>query len=193
MRRIILLFTVMAVALVVSSGVGWAAIKFGTERSEFIEGTKKADILYGKGGHDSLAGRSGNDTLYGNKGSDALHGGSFESDEIFQGRKMVPDGNDTLFGGVGDDCVWGGSGNDILYGGKGDDFVGTYCLDFIMDTGKDVMYAGPGNDDIMAVEAPFRFTSLQERDIVYCGSGIDTVYYQKGVDVIFDCERKNPF
>ena len=192
MRRIILLFTVMAVALVVSSGVGWAAIKFGTERSEFIEGTKKADILYGKGGHDSLAGRGGNDTIYGGKGGDSLHGGSFKDNEIFQGRKLVPDGNDKLFGGVGHDCVWGGTGNDILYGGKGNDFVGTYCLDFLFDAGNDIMYGGPGNDLIIAFEEGPR-SGREVRDIVYCGPGIDSVDYQRGVDIIFDCELKNQF
>lgn len=192
MRRLIVLLTVMITALVAGSGVGLAAIKFGSDKSEFMEGTRNEDVLYGKGGNDSLAGRGGNDVLYGNEGGDALHGGSFEFDEIFHGRKMVPDGKDKLFGGPGDDCVWGGSGNDILYGGEGDDFVGTYCLDFIMDTGEDVMYAGEGNDDVMAVEAPFRFRNLQEPDIVYCGAGVDTIFYQKGVDRVFGCERKNP-
>jgi hypothetical protein len=62
-----------------------------------------------------------------------------------------------------------------------------------MDTGNDIMYAGSGNDFIMAVEAPFAApTSLQERDVVFCGPGKDTVYYKKGLDQVFDCVRENP-
>lgn len=193
MRRAILLLGFAAFAFVASSGVGLAAIEFGTERNEFIEGTGTGDVLHGGGGSDSLAGRGGNDVLHGGSGGDALHGGSFRFGQIFEGRRMIADGRDTLFGNGGDDCVWGGSGDDVLHGGDGNDFVGTYCLDFIMDTGSDVMYAGAGNDDVMAVEAPFTAPRrLQEKDIVYCGPGVDTVFYQKGVDRVFGCERKNP-
>ena len=192
MRRASLLLVMMVVALVVGSGVALAAVKFGTQGSDHLVGTEGEDVLYGKVGNDGLAGKGEDDVLYGDEGSDALHGGSFDLDEIFAGRRMVPDGEDRVYGGDGNDCVWGGSEDDVLYGGAGSDFVGTYCLDFVMDTGNDVMYAGSGNDFIMAVEAPFRYPNLQERDVVFCGPGTDEVYYMEGVDQIFDCEKKNP-
>lgn len=88
----------------------------------------------------------GDDVLYRDEGGAAIHGGSFDLDEIFGGRRMVPDGVDTIFGGGGGDCVWGGSLDDVLHGGEGSDFVGTYCLDFVMGTGSDTMYAGSGNE-----------------------------------------------
>jgi len=43
---------------------------------------------------------------------------------------------------------------------------------------------GGGKDDIIAFEGG------SKRDLVFCGAG--TIYYQKGVDRLFDCERKYP-
>jgi Ca2+-binding RTX toxin-like protein len=192
MKRVVLLLSVMAVALVVGSGVALAAVKIGTDGHDVLKGTKGEDVIHGRGSWDVISGVGSDDVLYGDEGSDSIHGGSFDLDEIFDGRRMVPDGEDKIYGGDGKDCVWGGSEDDVLYGGAGNDFVGTYCLDFVMDTGNDVMYAGSGNDFVMAVEAPDRYQNLQERDVVYCGPGKDTVYFTKGVDQIFGCERKNP-
>lgn len=193
MRRMVLLLAAIGVALVVGSGVAMAAVKFGTEGHDVIRGTDGEDVVHGGGSWDVISGLGGDDVLFGDEGGDAIHGGSFRLGEIFDGNRMVPDGEDRIFGGDGPDCVWGGSEDDELYGGAGNDFVGTYCLDFVMDTGEDQMYAGSGNDHIMAVEAPFSApASLQEKDIVFCGPGKDTVYFQKGVDQVFDCERKNP-
>jgi Ca2+-binding RTX toxin-like protein len=82
--------------------------------------------------------------------------------------------------------MFGGSEDDVLIGGPGNDDMGHYCYEFIFDKGNDAFYGGSGNDDIIA------FESGSKRDLVFCGPGIDTVYYQKGVDRLFDCERKNP-
>ena len=175
----------MAVALVVGSGVALAAVKFGTDGRDVLIGTNSADQMFGKGGSDFLAGKKQDDVLYGGDGNDFMHGGAV-------GWEMAPDGEDKLFGGKGSDCMFGGSEDDVLVGGSGNDDMGHYCYEFIMDTGNDILYGGSGNDDIIAVEAPFSQPNLQERDIVYCGFGTDTVYYQKGVDRIFNCEKKNP-
>ncbi len=184
-RRVGLVLVVMAVALVVGGGVAVAAVKFGTDGRDSLIGTNQEDVLYGRGGSDGLAGREEDDVLYGEGGKDFMHGGRV-------GWGMAPDGEDKLFGGNGSDCMFGGSQDDVLHGGEGNDDMGHYCYEFIMDTGNDVFLGGSGNDDIMAVEAPFSQPDLQEHDLVFCGSGKDTVYYQKGVDRIFDCERKNP-
>ena len=45
---------------------------------------------------------------------------------------------------------------------------------------------GGDKDDIIA------FESGSKRDLVFCGAGRDAVYYQKGVDRLFDCERRHP-
>lgn len=187
-----MLLAAVGVALVMGGGVALAAVQFGTGGHDVIRGTDGEDVVHGGGGWDVISGGGDDDVLFGDEGADAIHGGSFRLGEIFDGDRMVPDGEDKLFGGDGADCVWGGSEDDELYGGAGNDFVGTYCLDFVMDTGEDTMYAGSGNDHVMAVEAPFRYSGLQEPDVVFCGPGTDTIYYQKGVDLIFDCERKNP-
>ena len=175
----------MAVAFVVGSGVALAAVKYGTEGRDVLIGTNEEDVLYGRGGSDFLAGREEDDVLYAEEGDDVVYGGRV-------GWGIAPDGEDRLFGGNGSDCMFGGSEDDVLHGGSGNDDMGHYCYEFIMDTGNDVFYGGNGNDFIMAVEAPFAYPDLQERDVIFCGPGKDTVYYQEGVDRIFDCERKNP-
>ncbi len=185
MRRVGLLLVMMVMAFVVGGGVALAAVKYGTEGRDLLVGTTDEDVLYGRGGGDFLAGREEDDVLHGEDGDDFMHGGRV-------GWGMAPDGEDELFGGDGSDCMFGGSQDDVLHGGEGDDDLGHYCYEFIMDTGNDVFYGGGGNDDIMAVEAPFSQQDLQERDVVFCGPGKDTVYYQEGVDRIFDCEKKNP-
>ena len=83
---------------------------------------------------------------------------------------------DELIGTNSVDRVFGKGGSDFLAGKKQ----------------NDVLYGGSGNDFIMAVEASLHYSNLQERDLVFCGPGTDTVYYMEGVDRIFDCERKNP-
>ncbi len=181
---------VMAIALVLGSGVALAAVKFGTEGRDVIIGTNAKDVLYGKGGNDGLAGRGADDVLYGGDGSDFMYGGYVRFGEMFEERRLAPDGQDKLFGGKGNDCLFGGTGNDILYGGDGHDMIVLLCFDFVSDFGNDIMYGGRGNDDITALEAELP-GGKQQRDIVFCGPGQDTVYYQKGVDMVFDCERKN--
>ncbi|MDQ4105848.1 MAG: hypothetical protein M3157_01555 [Actinomycetota bacterium] len=75
MRQSIILLMVMAIALVLGSGVALAAVKFGTEGRDALIGTNAKDVLYGKGGNDGLAGRGADDVLYGGDGSDFMYGG----------------------------------------------------------------------------------------------------------------------
>lgn len=182
MRRASLTFVMMAVMIALSAGVAVAAVKFGTDGRDFLIGTNSEDQLYGRGGSDGLAGKEGDDVLYGDDGNDFMHGGRV-------GWGMAADGEDKLFGGNGSDCMFGGSEDDILHGGPGNDDMGHYCYEFIFDRGGDIFYGGSGNDDIIAIVD----TEAQERDLVFCGPGKDTVYYRKGVDRLFDCERKNSF
>ena len=179
MRRVGLVLLMMAVALAVGGGVALAAVKYGTEGRDFLVGTNDEDVLHGRGGSDGIAGKEGDDVLHGDDGNDFMHGGRV-------GWGMAADGKDKLYGGDGSDCMFGGSEGDVLYGGDGGDDMGHYCYEFIFDRGNDVFYGGGGGDDIIAVED----TEAQQRDVVFCGDGRDTVYYRKGVDRLFDCERK---
>ena len=56
MRRASFLLMAMAVALVLGSGAAVAAVKFGTDGTDFLVGTKVDDV-YGRSGDDSIDGR----------------------------------------------------------------------------------------------------------------------------------------
>jgi hypothetical protein len=186
MKRVSLMFVLVGVMVVLSAGVATAAVKYGSNGRDFFIGTNGEDTFYGKGSSDGLFGRGDDDVLDGDEGDDFMFGGSFRYGEIFDGRRMIPDGEDRLYGGSGDDCMFGGSEDDVIYGGTGNDEMGFYCYDFIFDTGEDVFYGGPGNEDIIAVE-PGR-----KRDIVYCGSGRDRVLADN-LDRLYGCERVERF
>lgn len=87
MRRMLVLSvgTAMA-ALVVASGVAWAAsiscpnragdLCVGTNKKDTMIGRDRADEMRGRGGADILKARGGKDTLAGGKGGDTLIGAS---------------------------------------------------------------------------------------------------------------------
>ena len=183
MRRVGLVLVMMAAALVVGGGVALAAVKYGTDGRDIFIGTNDEDVFYGRGGSDGLAGRGEDDVLYGDEGGDFMFGGSFRFDEIFDGMRIVPDGEDKLFGGSGNDCMFAGSQEDVLNGGPGDDEMGFYCYDFIFDTGEDVFYGGSGNDFVWSWDDD----GTPQRDLVYCGSGRDEVLADK-LDRLYGCE-----
>ncbi len=56
MRRLILLLTVMAAALVLASGVALAVTKIGGPGPNTLRGTNGPDNLLGRGGNDVLFG-----------------------------------------------------------------------------------------------------------------------------------------
>jgi Ca2+-binding RTX toxin-like protein len=156
MRRVGLVLVMMAVALVVGSGVAVAAVKFGTDGQDFLVGTKEGDVLHGKGGTDFIDGRGGKDVLYGGAGGDEVI--SFPGDDI-------------LFGGRGNDFLIEGKGNNTLFGGGGNDFFQATAID----------PDRPGSVN----------RTPKKRDLVFCGSGRDTVVVDPGgIDfVASDCER----
>ena len=156
MRRVGLVLVMMAMALVVGSGAAVAAVKFGSDRADFLVGTNEGDVLHGKGGGDFLDGLGGDDVLYGGGGSDEVI--SFP-------------GDDALFGGRGNDFLMEGKGNNKFFGGGGNDFFQATAID----------PDRPGSED----------TTPKKRDLVFCGSGRDTVVVDPGgIDfVASDCER----
>src|SRR3712207_5796935 len=90
MNRVVLLLAAIGVALALGSGVALAAVKIGTEGHDVLKGTRGEDVIHGRGGWDAISGMGDDDVLHGDEGSDSIHGGSFDLDEIFDGRRMVP-------------------------------------------------------------------------------------------------------
>jgi Ca2+-binding RTX toxin-like protein len=142
-----------------------------------LGGDDQVDAL---GGDDNAYGDTGNDTIYGGEGWDTLDGGHPDSPEP---------GNDRLFGGVGQDSLYGDDGNDFLHGGAATDA-------FFDEGGKDQIKGGSGSDRIETglIWRQGFATPDGVVDTVDCGSGTDTVYFQKGSDKInANCEIKKPY
>ena len=119
MRRTVLLLAVMASALVVASGVAWAAtIECPNRSGNLCVGTKKSDTMTGASSADEMRGRAGMD------------------------RMRAAGGNDTISGGLGDDVVRGGTGADTISGDEGLDRL-------YGDAGSDTIYtAGAYGDQV---------------------------------------------
>ena len=178
MKRTFLLLAVMALALVVASGVALARTIDcpnvpgtnqcnGTENADTLNGSNVADYIDGKGGNDLVKGKGGNDNQ--------LKGGV---------------GKDRVYGGTGNDVMWGGDdkADDILYGGRGGDYIygGWYKRG-----GVDRIFGERGNDTVDAYQSDGG-TYPEARDIIDCGPGTDTVYFKKDTDQIKNCENRFP-
>jgi Ca2+-binding RTX toxin-like protein len=75
MRRMTLLFTAMAVALLLGSGTALAALVEGDNRDNTLTGTPMSDIIHAYGGEDRVSALEGRDTIFGGYGTDRLYGG----------------------------------------------------------------------------------------------------------------------
>ena len=107
MRRVILLWALMAATLVAASGVALAVTKIGTNGPDTLRGTNGADNLIGKGGNDILYALAGNDNLQRGEGKDWL----------LTGERRALGGNKTSVGGPANDGVAGGLGAEDVLGG----------------------------------------------------------------------------
>ena len=170
MRRLILLLSLMAVTLVVASGVALAIARSGGPGNDTLRGTNGPDALAGNGGDDVLLGFKGRDVLAGGDGRDAVLGGN----EFGPLR-----GDRSLAGGDGGDFVGTGRGADNMSGGPGRDIL----VDYEFEVGQqDVISGGDGDDAIDVVQRP------ASRDVVACGSGTDGVLVDSK-DLTSGCER----
>ena len=172
MRRALLLVAMMAVSLLLASGVALAVTKIGTDGPDTLRGTNGNDNLIGKGGNDNLFGLRGRDQLVGGPGKDNVLAG----DQRRPGR-----GDKTLVGGPGNDFVLGGKGSDNIVGGEGNDFL---VEDGLREFSKDTLSGGSGNDVIDVWHKPAAVT-----DVVACGSGFDRVIADRAALVAPDCEK----
>ncbi len=71
MRRAVLLVTAMVVALLLASGVAFAAITCG---GGYCQGSNNYNKIYGTPGPDEIYGMGGGDTIYGKEGRDSIRG-----------------------------------------------------------------------------------------------------------------------
>ncbi len=171
MRRLVLLLTVMAAALVLASGVALAVTKIGTNGNDVLKGTDGKDNLLGLGGQDDIFGKGGSDNLLGGPGKDNVLGGD----------ERRPGGGDkNLAGGEGNDAVLGGRGSDNIVGGDGNDLLIDGNL---RESSRDNAVGGDGNDVIDVSHRP------AVKDVVVCGDGFDRVLADRKDTVARDCER----
>jgi RTX calcium-binding nonapeptide repeat (4 copies) len=99
MRKTVLVFASIALAMLVASGVALAANVKGDENNNVLTGTPSRDTIIPFGGDDTVYALGGNDDVRHSYGNDYLFGGS---------------GADTLRGGFGSDIIWGGPGKDLI-------------------------------------------------------------------------------
>jgi Ca2+-binding RTX toxin-like protein len=166
MRRVTLLAAVMAVTLLLASGVALAVNKIGGPGPNTLRGTKGSDNLLGRGGNDQLFGRGGRDNLLGGRGKDVVFGGTGGDHNLVGGQ-----GNDAIIAGQGSDNALGGGGNDLLIDGA------------LHESSNDTFVGGPGNDVLVVSHVP------AFRDVVVCGRGFDRVAADPKDTVASDCEK----
>jgi Ca2+-binding RTX toxin-like protein len=126
MRKVALLLSVVAAALLIASGVAFAKNIQGDGKDNRLVGTSKNDTIAGSGGDDNIFGKGGRDRLYGDSGADNVSGGT-DPDDVFGGK-----GADDLFGNGGDDYMNSADnrGGDFVDCGPGFDSAVIDAVDF---------------------------------------------------------------
>lgn len=178
-------------ASVLIRGLSVAATTGGaTTYDDVIANGAGADIADGGIGADLIEGQGGNDTLTGGQGDDQLFGGNaarvgpqmtYTYDD-FGNRydaygNLLPEENDSLFGGAGADMIHGGSGNDTLDGGvDNDDLNGGSGFDWLQGGDGDDHLAGGAQNDVLQGGAG--------NDQLIGGSGADDLQGDAGADVL---------
>jgi len=115
MRKSALILASAVLAVLVASGVAWAATIdcrasadrcYGTNRSDTINGSGVRDIIVGNEEDAGTTLGDGVDLIYGNGGADRIY---------------AADGADDVHGNDEKDTIDGNEGNDTLHGNEGDD------------------------------------------------------------------------
>lgn len=187
-KRALFLLAVMAGALVVASGVAWAATIqcpnrangscVGTPDDDAITGTPDPDQIRARAGGDRVAAGSGADLAFGGTGEDRVRGNGGDDEVVFGGEaRPLGEAPPTDFPDKSDDVVHGGAGNDRqVIGGFG-------------QGGEDRVYGDDGDDLLLVAQRGSGFDVKVTKEIVDCGPGEDTAYIDRGVDVVDDnCE-----
>ena len=137
------MLAVMALFVLLASGVALAVVRVGDAGPNFILGTNRADTLEGRGGNEDITGLGGRDVVAGQAGRGALSGGF--------GDDVVDGGGDDVMGGDVFPFFSGGSGtygNDVLDGGAGNYYIVTR-LDGA-NPRRDIIGCGAGRDTAYA-------------------------------------------
>jgi Ca2+-binding RTX toxin-like protein len=188
-RTVILLVGAMATALVMASGMAWAAtvqcqarvqVCFGTPDPDALTGTGEKDYMRALAGNDLVRGMGEADGVTGGKGKDTIEGGA-GSDAFLWGGEAGPE-HVGPYTDASDDYIHGGAGGDHIFGGYG-------------QGGTDRLYGEDNNDYIEtnqrghAAQLGVKIT----KEIVNCGAGYDTVVFDKDIDeVAQNCEDRHP-
>jgi Ca2+-binding RTX toxin-like protein len=182
-------------AFAVTAGCMHGKPCFGTITDDHLTGTNGNDEILARGGRDFVDARGGSDTVFGGPGADGdefVRGGLF-GDSPKMSADSSNDGNDMLYGGEGRDLLYGFVVSDVLVGGDGVDYIlagefrmgmGSPRIATSKNPGVDIVSAGAKGDHIEAID--------RHKDIIDCGSGVDAVWFDVGLDVVSpNCERKN--
>lgn len=147
---------------------------FGTDRADTMTGTRADNNMFGLGGADVIRGREGADYLRGDRGADNARGGAGADTTVWGGG--FDDGGN--FNDRSDDQVHGGGGGDTVLGG-------------FARSGVDHVYGDGGDDTINAAQRNSETGAAVTKEIIDCGPGRDTVYYDEGRDEVKNCEIEN--
>jgi Ca2+-binding RTX toxin-like protein len=178
MKRIMVAMMLMGAALMVASGVAWAAT-VDCRVGVFCEGTDEPDELIGTNQRDVISGLQDDDLLVGFMRADEMYGDNPEA----EGDGTSTDGDDELIGYRGRDTLSGFGGSDYLRGGRGADLID--ATEQSNNPGKDTVRGSRGQDSIDAVDG--------FKDTIFCGRGVDEVFFDKGLDVVAEnCELRRP-
>ena len=166
---------------------------------DLVEAGAGADDVYGGYGADTLIGASLGDRLNGDDGADALYGGAgpngqsnilsvYDEDGLRydQFGDLLPEDDDTLYGGDGDDLLDGSAGHDVLDGGSGNDILsgGSGHDTLFGGDGDDVLSGGRENDTLFGGSGEDRLDGGSNDDVLDGGSGGDDLLGGSGSDVL---------
>jgi len=147
---------------------------FGTDRADTMTGARADDNMFGLAGGDAMRGRGGADYVRGDQGKDKVRGGPGKETSVWGGG-FDNGGN---FNDGSEDQVYGGGGADTILGG-------------FARSGVDRLYGGDGDDTINAAQRGSGMEVVVTKELIDCGPGRDTVYYDKRKDQIKNCEVRH--
>jgi hypothetical protein len=185
-RVILLLLAAICVALVVSSGVAFAAVINGNNGDNNLDGTRKADRIDGRGGNDTIQALSGSDRLIGGADHDILNGASGNDTYLFEDNwgtdalSADTSGRDTLdFSAttfVDVNLSPSGANNEAQAGANTLDFPSTVLIEDVK--------GGSGFNLLRGNGANNRLFGNDSSDSLYGGRGSDTLFGGAGHDYI---------
>lgn len=154
----------------------------GEQGADTIDGGLGADVLIGDSAGDTLSGDVGDDALYGGAGPDWQQNGLIsvydeDGNRYDQFGNLLPEDDDTLYGGAGEDYLSGSAGHDSLDGGADNDILdgGTGNDTLLGDAGDDILSGGKGADIMDGGDGADTMTGGTGADVMRGGAGADTL------------------